>query len=153
MVKIAGDKIELIKSSMIKLMPIIDKKIKVYVEVASGVIDSIKGKNKVIQDNANNKVLIIGTLTEAKMTPSLRCFFFNHWNKNPANNPAKPVFNKQTKMVIQTLKDKNKAVDGASNTITPLTRPNIKPAKGPKTKAPITMGINDKVILTLPIVM
>lgn len=78
MVKIAGDKIELIKSSMIKLMPIIDKKMKVYVEVASGVIDSIKGKNKVIQDNANNKVLIIGTLTEAKMTPSLRCFFFNH---------------------------------------------------------------------------
>ena len=28
MVKIAGDKIELIKSSMIKLMPIMDKKIK-----------------------------------------------------------------------------------------------------------------------------
>ena len=93
-------------------------------------------------------------ITDAKIIASVVLIFFKYLNNNPEINPAKPLFNKHTRIVPMAEYGINVArVLGAIMTITPWIKPRNNPAKGPYIIAPIAIGARAKVILTGPNVM
>ena len=98
----------------------------------------------------NIPVLTTGTMILATIKPIV-CFFFKKENANPANRPARVVFNKHKKTVANGLRGiKIAKVDGEKSTNKPLKKPSVAPDKGPNRTAAKTIVTNERLMLTGP---
>ena len=112
---------------------------------------SKKGRKKIKANTENKPVLTIGTIKLAMIRPIRLFLFLNNLKRRPAHKPANVVFNKHARTVPKGLIGMNSPrVDGESNAIKPLKKPNIAPDKGPYNTAAKTIVINDRLILTGP---
>lgn len=87
------------------------------------------------------------------MIAAIKFFFLSKRNNKPDTSPAIPVLSRQRKTVRTGLMDKKIEVPGANKTNPPLATPKNKPYKGPYNIAPIAIGIKDKFISMLPILI
>lgn len=146
------DKVTVVMISNMKFQPITPKMKKAPIlGNASPTPLSRNGLKKMKQKAENIPVLSIGTVTLARTRPNVWLFFFNKENTKPATRPATVVLTKQARTVpIGLIGIKMASVDGEKSAIKPLKKPSIAPDRGPYRTAPITMVVNDKLILTGP---
>jgi len=103
------------------------------------------------QKIAKINVLRTGTIIEVIIDPTKSFLFLKGMKHKPPIKPATVVLTKHVATVAPGLIDINTfIVLGEQRTITPEANPKNPPAKGPTIIDPKTIGINERLIFTVP---